>query len=218
MLKFAPNPDAAYEMCTIFAPDCRYRWRQRSNYSSPSSDNRSHGSFGIHSTSSTHYKSFSEITTEQPSHTFASSSFPIAGVSSRESENLKANLSNYDRYNDPATEVASNNTFRRRKEYESVIGESAYDYEEENEEDSDEDENEDFYGFFPRGPANITYVLRPTMETSIRNHTTVRLELIKLKRSVTHTRLELIFSETSLKASRMSGKSNCSINKNKQNR
>lgn len=174
MLKIAPNPDAAYEICTVFAPDCRQQWRQRLNHSSSSSGSRSHESSGTQSTSSTNYKSFPETTTEN-SHTSVSSSgsFSIAGVSRRESENLNANFSSHNSYNNSATTFASNNTFGRRKE-----GESEYDYEEENEEDSDEDENGDFYGFSSRGPANITYVLRPTMETSVRNHTTVHLKAI----------------------------------------
>lgn len=182
MLKIAPNPDAAYEICTVFAPDCRYQWRQRLNHSSSSSGSRSHGLFGTYSTSSTHY-SFPETTTEQPSHTYISpsGSSSLAGVSLRESENLNANFSNYDRYNVPATSSVSNSTFRRQKEYESAIGESEYDYEEENEEDSDEDENGNINGFYSRGSSNITYVLRPTMDTSVRNHTTVYLGLIHVQ-------------------------------------
>lgn len=39
MLKIAPNPDAAYEICTIFAPDCKRQLKDRMNYSASSSRN-----------------------------------------------------------------------------------------------------------------------------------------------------------------------------------
>lgn len=174
MLKIAPNPDAAYEICTIFAPDCRYQWTRGSNYSSSPSGSRHQGSFRTYSTS---YRSFPEITTEQSSHTSASpsGSFPITDASRREPENFNANLSNYNRYNVHTTPLVPKNTFRRQNEHESAIGESEYDYEEENEEDSDEDEDGNAYNFSHHGPPNITYVLRPTMDTSVRSHTTVHL-------------------------------------------
>jgi len=34
MLKIALNPDAAYEICTIFAPDCENQSRHGLNYNS----------------------------------------------------------------------------------------------------------------------------------------------------------------------------------------
>lgn len=34
MLKIALNPDAAYEICTLFAPDCEFQSRHRLNYNS----------------------------------------------------------------------------------------------------------------------------------------------------------------------------------------
>lgn len=34
MLKIALNPDAAYEICTVFAPDCAHQSRYRLNYNS----------------------------------------------------------------------------------------------------------------------------------------------------------------------------------------
>lgn len=37
MLKIAPNPDAAYEICTIFAPDCKRQLKRRQNYNATSS-------------------------------------------------------------------------------------------------------------------------------------------------------------------------------------
>jgi len=39
MLKIAPNPDAAYEICTIFAPDCKRQLKDRLNYNNASSRN-----------------------------------------------------------------------------------------------------------------------------------------------------------------------------------
>lgn len=177
MLKIVPNPDAAYEICTVFAPNCRYQSRHRSNISSDGS--RDYGSsFGMRLTSSDRYKSSSRIVPKQTSHTSTSSgdSFSIDGVSHRESD-LRTNVSNYDRYGIPATFTTSNDTVGRHEEYESVIGESEYDYEEENEKDSDEDEYGDFY-ISPHGSTNVTYVLRPTMETSVRNQTTVHIKSI----------------------------------------
>lgn len=34
MLKIALNPDAAYDICTIFAPDCEHQSRHGLNYNS----------------------------------------------------------------------------------------------------------------------------------------------------------------------------------------
>lgn len=39
MLKIAPNPDAAYEICTIFAPNCKRQLKGRLNYNVSSSRN-----------------------------------------------------------------------------------------------------------------------------------------------------------------------------------
>lgn len=42
MLKIAPNPDAAFEICTIFAPDCKHQYqlkRRLSYYASSSGNN-----------------------------------------------------------------------------------------------------------------------------------------------------------------------------------
>lgn len=36
MLKIAPNPDAAYEICTIFAPDCKRQLKDGLNYNASS--------------------------------------------------------------------------------------------------------------------------------------------------------------------------------------
>lgn len=39
MLKIVSNPDAAYEICTVFAPDCEYQSRRRLNYNSSFNEN-----------------------------------------------------------------------------------------------------------------------------------------------------------------------------------
>lgn len=39
MLKIAPNPDAAYEICTVFAPDCKHQLKSKLNYNASSSGN-----------------------------------------------------------------------------------------------------------------------------------------------------------------------------------
>lgn len=39
MLKIAPNPDAAYEICTVFAPDCKHQLKGKLNYNASSSEN-----------------------------------------------------------------------------------------------------------------------------------------------------------------------------------
>lgn len=38
MLKIVLNPDAAYEICTVFAPDCEYQSRHRLNHNSSSNE------------------------------------------------------------------------------------------------------------------------------------------------------------------------------------
>jgi len=39
MLKIALNPDAAYEICTLFAPDCEYQSRHILSYNSSFNEN-----------------------------------------------------------------------------------------------------------------------------------------------------------------------------------
>lgn len=63
MLKIAPIPDAAYEICTIFAPDCRNQSRHR--YGQIDYSNmRNYGPLA-RTTSSTYYEGSRNIDTDQ---------------------------------------------------------------------------------------------------------------------------------------------------------
>lgn len=160
MLKIAPNPDAAYEICTVFAPDCRHQSRtHRPNDNSSSGGSRGYESYGTRSTSS----SRATIIPGSTSHVSTTSSgvFSIGGLAHRESA-LNANVSD--------GSLTANGTSGGRESYENAIGESEYDYEE-------EDENGNFYTSPHVRFTNVTYVLRPTMESTVivRNHSTVRV-------------------------------------------
>lgn len=166
MLKIAPNPDAAHEICTVFAPDCKQPWH-RVHYNSSSSGNRGYESPGIRSKPSGHYESSSRITPASANRTSNSSSaFSTYSLPHRES-NLNTNISVY---NGSAASSTFNVTLGRR---ENAIRENEYDYEEGNEEESDEDENGNFYTSPHERFTNVTYVLKPTMDTFVRNQTTV---------------------------------------------
>jgi len=43
MLKIAPNPDAAYEICTMFALDCKAQLRTKDRYNFTSSPKETYG-------------------------------------------------------------------------------------------------------------------------------------------------------------------------------
>lgn len=53
MLKIAPNPDAAYEICTVFAPDCKHQLKDRLNYNASSSGNEDNDEKGNENDSNT---------------------------------------------------------------------------------------------------------------------------------------------------------------------
>lgn len=157
----APIPDAAYEMCTVFAPDCINRTRQILGQSYPTV--RNYGS-EIRTTSSTYNDS---------------SSFP-GGVfaTDRPYYETNYNTANLPRnYGRIYSTIAGLNVPYNR-ENETLGKEAEEDYEEGSEGGTEEGSVEDNENYnLPYTPTNATFALRPTMETSLQNQSIVSYSL-----------------------------------------
>lgn len=178
MLKIAPNPDAAYEICTIFALDCR----SLPKHNSSSIDTRNYELSEMRFTPDHYNSSSSRMLSGQTSRTstFSGGNFSLNEISHRES-NRNLNVATH--YDGSANFSISNHTFKRHDKHANVIEESGDDYEEEYEEDSDENNNGNFY-LSPPGAKHATYILPSFTETFHRNQTTVRLKQFHIYRII----------------------------------
>lgn len=157
MLKIAPIPDAAYEICTIFAPDCRNHSRHRltnlRNYSPM-----------IHSTSPTYY--------EGASQSIRSSSYAGEAFSTTRSyyETNYNNLNSSQNYGRTSSTISKLNVSYNEE------NENLKETDDENDENESEEENtwiEDNEDYNYNRLVNATYATRSTTDTYLRNQSAV---------------------------------------------
>lgn len=164
MLKIALVPDAAYELCTIFAPDCRNQTRRIPSPSSYS-NSRNYGPV-IHTTSSSYYEGSISAGT--------SSGFP-GRVFPTSRSYYGANYDNGDlsRSGGRTHPVASgSNSFSNTQN--GTFGRETPEYYEEGNEGNEEsslEENED-YNLLYRS-TDATRVTNPTVGTYLQNQSSV---------------------------------------------
>lgn len=169
MLKIAPIPDAAYEICTVFATDCRNHTRHRFGQSGYSNA-RNYGPV-VHTTSSTYHGGTTGIDASQ---IVQSSNYAGEALStSRSYYETKYNNRNSSRSYGRTSAISGLNASYNEQD-ENLVKETEEDYgagsEDGNENVSVED-NDD-YNLSYR-PVNATYESRPTVETLLYNHSTV---------------------------------------------
>lgn len=162
MLKIAPIPDAAYEICTIFAPNCRSQSRQSGH-----SNMRNYDPV-VRTTSSTYYES----TNIGDSQTVPSSSYTVKPFSTAGSYYE----TNYDNLHPPRsygrTSERSGPNVSYNEQDENLVKGTENDYENGSEEGNEDTEDSDNYKLAYR-PVNVTYAARPTVETFLNNQSAV---------------------------------------------
>lgn len=167
MLKIAPIPDAAYEICTTFASDCRNRSRHRFEHGGYL--NARNYSPLLRTTVSTYH----EDTSISDSQTVPRSSYAGEAFSTSRSY-YQASNNNLDLFENYGRRTSRPNASYNEQD-ENIVKETE-DYEDGSEGRIEDIEDE--YNNLAYKPANVTHVTRSTVGTFLRNQSAVSQSLL----------------------------------------